>query len=106
MKVINLGAKNSVLNKFMAELRDENIQKNRMRFRENIKRIGHIEAYEISKLLDYSNKTINTPLAPCEVSTHDNDIVLATVQACHYMRLFLMFLTKLATVSSPPIAIT
>ena len=36
MKVINLGAKNSVLNKFMAELRDENIQKNRMRFRENI----------------------------------------------------------------------
>ena len=79
MKVINLGAKNSVLNKFMAELRDENIQKNRMRFRENIKRIGHIEAYEISKLLDYSNKTINTPLAPCEVSTHDNDIVLATV---------------------------
>lgn len=79
MKVINLGVKNSVLNKFMGELRDENIQKNRMRFRENIKRIGHIEAYEISKLLDYSNKTINTPLAPCEVSTHDNDIVLATV---------------------------
>lgn len=79
MKVINLGAKNSVLNKFMAELRDENIQKNRMHFRNNIKRIGHIEAYEISKLLDYSNKTINTPLAPCEMSTYDNEIVLATV---------------------------
>ena len=79
MKVINLGAKNSVLNKFMLELRDENIQKNRMRFRENIKRIGHIEAYEISKLLDYSNKTITTPLAPCEVSTYDDDIVLATI---------------------------
>ena len=41
MKVINLGAKNSVLNKFMLELRDENIQKNRMRFRENIKRISY-----------------------------------------------------------------
>lgn len=50
-----------------------------MHFRNNIKRIGHIEAYEISKLLDYSNKTINTPLAPCEMSTYDNEIVLATV---------------------------
>ena len=79
MKVINLGAKNSVLNKFMSELRDENIQKDRMRFRENIKRIGHIEAYEASKLLDYSTKTITTPLAPCEMNTYDDDIVLATV---------------------------
>lgn len=79
MKVINLGTQNSVLNKFMAELRDVNTQKNRMLFRENIKRIGHIEAYEVSKLLDYSNKTIETPLAPCQVRTYDDDIVVATV---------------------------
>lgn len=79
MKVINLGAKNSILNKFVAEIRDVEIQKDRMRFRENIRRIGHIEAYEISKFLDYSNKTIETPLAPCEVSTYDDDVVLATV---------------------------
>lgn len=79
MKVINLGAQNSVLNKFMAEIRDEKIQKDRMRFRENIKRIGHIEAYEASKLLDYSKKTTTTPLAPCEMSTYDDDVVIATV---------------------------
>lgn len=79
MKVINLGAQNSVLNKFMAEIRDEKIQKDRMRFRENIKRIGHIEAYEASKLLDYSNKTTTTPLSPCEMSTYDDDVVIATV---------------------------
>ena len=85
MKVINLGAKNSVLNKFMSELRDENIQKDRMRFRENIKRIGHIEAYEVSKLLDYSTKTITTPLAPCEVSTYDDDIVSLTCHLAFYL---------------------
>lgn len=79
MKVINLGAKNSVLNKFMAEIRDEKIQKDRMRFRENIKRIGHIEAYEASCLLDYSKKTITTPLDTCETSTYDDDVVIATV---------------------------
>lgn len=79
MKVINLGAQNSVLNKFMAEIREEKIQKDRMRFRENIKRIGHIEAYEASKLLDYSKKTTTTPLAPCEMSTYDDDVVIATV---------------------------
>lgn len=79
MKVINLGAQNSVLNKFMAEIRDEKIQKDRMRFRENIKRIGHIEAYEASKLLDYSKKTTTTPLAPCEMSTYDDYVVIATV---------------------------
>lgn len=79
MKVINLGAQNSILNKFMVEIRDEKIQKDRMRFRENIKRIGHIEAYEASKLLDYSKKTTTTPLAPCEMSTYDDDVVIATV---------------------------
>lgn len=79
MKVINLGAKNSVLNKYMSELRDSSIQQDRLRFRQNIVRIGHVEAYEASKLLDYSPKTINTPLAPCEMQTFDDDIVIGTV---------------------------
>ena len=79
MKVINLGAKNSILNKFTSELRDLNIQGDRMRFRENVRRIGHIEAYEVSKLLEYSKKTIKTPLDDCEVSTYDDDIVIGTV---------------------------
>lgn len=79
MKVINLGAKNSVLNKYMRELRDVNVQNDRMRFRENIRRIGHVEAYEISKMLDYSEKTIQTPLSECGVSTYDDDLVIGTV---------------------------
>ena len=48
MKIVNLGESNSVLNRFVAELRDVNIQKDSMRFRRNIERIGEIMAYEIS----------------------------------------------------------
>lgn len=79
MKIINLSEHNTVLNKFMNELRNVDIQTDRMRFRQNIIRIGHIEAYEISKFLDYSPKVIQTPLDKCSVSTYDSDIVLGTV---------------------------
>ena len=58
MKVINLGKDNSVLNNFMAQLRDKDIQKDRMRFRKNLERIGEIFAYEISRTLDYSVKEV------------------------------------------------
>ena len=56
MKIVNLGESNSVLNRFVAELRDVNIQKDSMRFRRNIERIGEIMAYEISKDFTYSKK--------------------------------------------------
>lgn len=79
MKVINLSESNSILNTFMSELRDVNVQSDRMRFRQNIIRIGHVEAYEISKFLSYSTKTIQTPLDACEVSTCDDQVVLGTV---------------------------
>lgn len=79
MKVINLSEGNSVLNKYLAELRNVDIQNDRMRFRQNIIRIGHVEAYEASKLLSYSENTIQTPLAPCSVSTYDDDVVIGTV---------------------------
>lgn len=79
MKVINLSKNSSILNTFLAELRDVNIQNERMRFRQNIVRIGHVEAYEISKFLSYSNKTIQTPLDKCEVNTCDDQIVVGTV---------------------------
>ena len=79
MKVINLSKKSSVLNKYLAELRDVNVQNDRMRFRQNIVRIGHVEAYEISKFLEYSKKTIQTPLDKCEVNTYDDDVVIGTV---------------------------
>lgn len=79
MKVINLSEDNTILNTFLAELRDVNIQKDRMRFRQNIVRIGHVEAYEISKFLSYSSKTIQTPLDKCDVNTYDDQVVLGAV---------------------------
>lgn len=79
MKVINLSTNNSVLNTYLAELRDVNIQNDRMRFRQNIIRIGHVEAYEISKYLSYSTKTIQTPIDRCDVNTYDDQVVLGTV---------------------------
>ncbi|MCQ2257410.1 MAG: uracil phosphoribosyltransferase [Bacteroidaceae bacterium] len=79
MKVINLSEKDSVLNKFLAELRDVAVQGDRMRFRQNVVRVGHIEAYEISKYLTYSRKAVRTPLDTCMVSTYDDDVVIGTV---------------------------
>ncbi len=79
MKVINLSTNNTILNTFLSELRDVNIQSDRMRFRQNIVRIGHVEAYEISKFLSYSAKNIQTPLDKCEVNTYDDQVVIGTV---------------------------
>ena len=56
MKIINLSEKNSLLNRYIAEIRDVVIQKDNMRFRRNLERIGEIFAYEISKALTYSLK--------------------------------------------------
>ena len=79
MKVINLAETNSILNQYVAEMRDVNVQRDRMRFRRNIERIGELMAYEISKDLDYSKKKIQTPLGIAEVSTPDDNVVIATV---------------------------
>jgi len=79
MKVINLSNQNTILNQYMAEIRDAEIQKERMRFRQNIVRIGHVVAYEASKYLDYSIKHVDTPLNRAEVATPDNHVVLGTV---------------------------
>ena len=79
MKVINFSEQNTVINNYLAELRDIDVQKNRAWFRQNLRRIGHAMAYEVSKTLDYSRKTLQTPLAPAEVSTIDDRIVIGTV---------------------------
>ena len=79
MKVINLSDINSVLNKYMSELRNIDVQNDRMRFRQNIIRIGHVEAYEISKFLTYSQKSIQTPLDECLINTYDDEVVVGTV---------------------------
>lgn len=79
MKVINLGTQNSVINRYMSQLRDVNVQGNRTMFRANLKRIAHAMAYELSRTLEYSEKNIQTPLAVKEVSTYDDRIVVGTV---------------------------
>ena len=87
MKIVDLGASNSVINCFMAQLRDVNTQTNRTLFRGNLRRIAHAMAYEVSRTLDYSVKNIQTPLAVKEVPTYDDRIVVGTVLraglACH-----------------------
>lgn len=79
MEVINFGELNTVVNQYMAELRDVNIQNDRARFRRNLERIGETMAYEISKTLTYSTKEIKTPLGVSPTSTPDDSIVLGTI---------------------------
>jgi len=79
MEVINLGKQNSIFNHFIREIRDINIQKDSMRFRRNIERIGEVFAYEISKKMDYENKDITTPLGISTESLLTEKPVLATI---------------------------
>ena len=79
MKIINFADSNSVINQYVAELREVHIQKDRNTFRHNLQRIGQMMAYEVSKTLTYSEKEIQTPLAVAKANTHDDEIVLATV---------------------------
>ena len=79
MRIVNLGDTNSILNKFVAELRDVDIQKDSMRFRRNIERIGEIMAYEISKEFHYSTKDIQSPLGIAPMNTPDDQIVISTI---------------------------
>ncbi len=77
--VYNLGKKNSLLNQFLSELRDEKIQIDRMRFRRNLERLGEIFAYELSKKLDYESEEIITPLGVTEVPLLKEQPVIATI---------------------------
>lgn len=79
MKIVNLGEKDSIINQFVAELRDVNIQKDRMRFRNNVRRIGNLMAYEISKKLRYEEREIQTPLATAKVRVPHDNVVIGTV---------------------------
>ena len=79
MKVINLGEKNSLLNRFVAQMRDVNVQKDSLRFRKNLERLGNIFAYEISQVLESSVKQVTTPLGIAQIETHDEQIVVSTI---------------------------
>jgi len=79
MRIINLGEKNSVLNNFIAEIRDHVIQKDRMRFRRNLERIGEVFAYEISKTLPYKEKSVQTPLGIATCNTMEEELLIASI---------------------------
>ncbi len=74
-----LSSEPSIANQFVKELRDAVIQKDRMRFRKNMERIGEIFAYEISKSLNYTSDTVETPLGIAHVDTPQDQIVLAAI---------------------------
>jgi len=79
MQVINLSEKNSVLNHFLSEIRDVKIQKDPLRFRRNIERIGQMMAMEVSRKLDYASQVVTTPLGQAHINLITNQLVLATV---------------------------
>ena len=72
MKIINLSENNTILNQFISELRAIDVQGDQLRFRRNIERIGEIMAYEISKELTYTEKTIQTPNSEAVQSVEKN----------------------------------
>lgn len=79
MHIHNLSNENSILNTFLAEIRATNIQKDSMRFRRNIERIGEVLGYEMSKTLHYNTSGIKTPLGDCHINLYDNSIVLCSI---------------------------
>lgn len=79
MKVVNFADHNSLISQYMTELRDVNIQKDMLRFRRNLERIGEIMAYEISKNLAYKTIDTLTPLSVAKTQVIESPLVLATI---------------------------
>lgn len=77
--IFNLSETPSVGSVLISELRDVEIQKDRMRFRKNLERLGEIFAYEISKTVDYSVKEVETPLGTANAHFPNQQFVLATI---------------------------
>ena len=77
--VIDLSKNNSLLNHWVAELRDVHVQNDRMRFRRNIERIGEVAAYELSKTLQYKSAEVTTPLGIAPTQLLSEQPVLATI---------------------------
>jgi uracil phosphoribosyltransferase len=79
MQIHYIGVTNSVLSTFISEIRDQRIQKDSMRFRRNIQRIGEILSYEMSKVLVYEPKTVLTPLGTKEMQLQNESIVVCSI---------------------------
>lgn len=79
MHVHNLSENNSILNHFLTQLRDIEVQKDSMRFRKNIERIGEVMAYEISRKLTYENIDVTTPLGIKHTTRLKDNIVICSI---------------------------
>lgn len=79
MEIHNLSASNSILNQYLAEIRDRDYQRNRLVFRNNIRRIGEIMAYEISRTFSYEQRDVTTPLGTAQVQMPTDKVVLGTI---------------------------
>jgi len=77
--IVNLSKQHSFISNWVSELRDVNIQNDRMRFRRNLERIGEVAAYEISKVLPFVEKEIQTPLGTAVHKVLKEQPVLATI---------------------------
>ncbi len=77
--VYNFAERNTIVNKYVAEIRSVDIQQDRMRFRRNLERIGEIIAAEISKTFTYIPHEVETPLGIAEVNLPENRVVLSTI---------------------------
>ncbi len=75
----NLAINKSIINKYIFEMRSVSIQKDSMRFRMNMERLGELMAYEISKTLIYEAQTVETPLGEAVVEMPTQQIVLASI---------------------------
>ena len=79
MDIINLCDQNSLVGQFMSEIRNKDLQQERLRFRANIQRLGQIMAYEISKRLIYNTVGVTTPLGVKQCNVLADRVVLATL---------------------------
>ncbi|MDD2961089.1 MAG: uracil phosphoribosyltransferase [Muribaculaceae bacterium] len=79
MEIINFDKENSLISQFMLELRDEKIQKDRLKFRKNLERIGEIMAYEISKRISYEKVEVKTCLGTANCNKIGEKIVIGTI---------------------------
>ena len=77
--IVNLSQQHSLVSNWVAELRDVNLQSDRMRFRRNLERIGEVAAYEISKVLPFDEKEVQTPLGIADCKILREQPVLATI---------------------------
>jgi uracil phosphoribosyltransferase len=79
MEIINFADTPSLVSRYMLELRDVNVQKDPLRFRTNLQRIGQIMAYEVSKRMPYTNIDVQTPLGTAACQTMSDSPVIATI---------------------------